>query len=78
MLLVVVGHDHDLETTITTVCPWYPVRVKDLHPSCLFACTRHDTQLSEFVAHASSSGLVISWRREQMSASIRFLDAWDA
>jgi hypothetical protein len=44
MLLVILGHDLDLEPAVIAVRPGLPVGVDDLHPTCLLACTRHGIQ----------------------------------
>jgi hypothetical protein len=41
VLLVVVGDDHDLEATVLRIAPCNPVRVHDLHASCLLAGAGH-------------------------------------
>lgn len=54
VLLVVIGHDHDLEPATTTGWLGNPIRVKDLHPSRLPACAWCGIQLSEAVTCAST------------------------
>src|SRR5262249_57932801 len=53
--LVILGHDQYFEPSIATCLIWSPVRVEDLHATCLLACAwPHSLLCSIMLADYSS------------------------